>query len=223
MKSSYIRDHYKVLAGLAACGALCVLAVVLALSSGSGSGGTSASTSPSREFSALQPVSASAKEALPAQAADWLAEMEGPTLANPDSEKLVGLSSTDTKAGEIVVADFGQNVCIYLTDHAMSTCGTTTLIEAGKLLTVAPSCEGRVVVVGILPDEVKSVKIGPAEDDATEGIETVPVTSNIYAAEIEPVDTVVSGTTESGRSFETEVPLGQLRGSPVGAANCPKS
>jgi hypothetical protein len=209
----------KLFAGLGVCGLLGVLAIALLLGSGSSGASDVPTPASSSSFSVLKPVSSSARKSVADKAQAWLAEMEGPTLANPDGEPLSGLGSVSTQVGEVVVADFGQNVCAYMSTYGVSTCGSIKLSEEGNLLLIMPGCD-QDVVVGVLPDGFDSVQAAAAAGASKDAAQSIPVTSNVYAAELEPGETVLTGKSDSGDSFTSTAPLGQIRDSPTGSAAC---
>ena len=196
---------------LVALGACVVLAIAaVALLAGSGSSDASAPASPAQDFSGLRAPSAAVREALPEGAQRWLGEVEGGgTLANPEGEPLGGLSVAKTAVGEVVVADFGQSVCEYVVSRDAGTCGSMGLVEAGELFLLTPGCD-RAVVVGVLPDGIDSVRVEAADRRSSQA-EVIPVSANVYAAELEATDAVLSGTLKSGVSFKTALPLGKMR------------
>jgi hypothetical protein len=194
---------------LVAAAALAAIAIVM-LSAGSDSGGAETSANPSESFSVLESPSAEAKAALPDKAQEWLASMETNSLPGLKGEELIALGSASTQNGEVVVADLGQNVCAYSVELAVSTCGGVNLINEGKLLAVKPGCKSD-IVIGVLPDGVTEVRVETEAETAASGdTPVVPVTSNVYTAELEPVETVLTGTSDSGESFKVPIPLGKL-------------
>lgn len=207
-------DRRKAVA-LVTLGALVAAAVALLL--GSNSSGASSTTDPASALSVLKPATTSARDALPENAQNWLVELEGPTLANSAATSLSGLGTVQTAAGQVVVADYGTNVCIYITQQSFGTCGGINLVRGTGLYVVAPGGCGPSTVVGILPDGYKSVRATSGNDTADQ---KVPVSSNIYVAEVGAGETVLTAATDSGESFRTVIPLGRTGSAPAGSAGC---
>lgn len=122
---------------------------------------------------------------------------------------LVGLGTASTPAGEVLVAQIGDEICVYSAQFGVHTCGNTELIDEGKLFAVVPDCP-TAVILGVLPDGVRSVQTESA--DSPEARE-IPVSSNVYAGRIPLSDTVISGTIGSV-PFEVSAPFGVM------AQNC---
>jgi len=187
-----------------------IVALSLLLFSGSASSETAPAVSPNPTFSVLQPDTAAARTGLPDNVQAWLAAQEASALPGLKGEELIVIGVAQTHGGEAVVMQMGENVCAYMVDQETNSCGSVDLIKSGSLYLFTPGCPS--FVMGILPDGYSEIT---AESTDGKGTETqgIPVTSNVYTAELKSVNTVLTGTSNAGESFRTELPLGQVKAS----------
>lgn len=210
MNLSHIgRRNGAVLGGLLGCGM--IIALALLVFSGSASSETGPAVSPNPTFSVLEPNTAAARTGLPDNVQAWLATQEASALPGLKGEELVGLGIAQTRGGEAVVMQMGENVCAYMVTQETNSCGSVELIKSGSLYLFTPGCPS--FVMGILPDGYSEITAESADVEDPES-QSIPVTSNVYTAELKSVNTVLTGTSSNGESFKTELPLGQVK------ANC---
>lgn len=185
-----------------------VATAVLLSTSGSEPSDAASATGPDPSLSVLAPPAANAQESIPAAARPWLEQMEGSSLPEIEGEGLSGLGVATTKSGgEVVIAQLGQNVCAYSVEAAVSGCATIESIKAGQMVVVKPAC-GKPYVMGVVPDGFDRLSVlhpGSAQGAADE----LQVTANVFAAELAPEATVLTGTADSGETLAIQVPLDQ--------------
>ena len=176
------------------------------------SGASDAASSPKRrEFGILADPSSAARAALSPGAQELLAERRDSNGLRPVAEPLSSVGTTETSAGEVTVARFGQELCISVaTEYQAETCGSLTSAEEGRMFLLFPGCQTS-VVVGVLPDSASGVSTV-----ATTAARPTQITANanVYVAEIPSTDSTISGKTALG-SFSFSLPLDRVAESPV--------
>lgn len=191
-----------VLVGLT--GLAVLIGVTLLLFARSDSIGASSSTPPDQALGVLEPASSEARATLPEGARAWLGTLEESSLQAPEGEEVSGLGTASTKgSGDVVVASIGQYVCLYAVDAGLSGCNELAAITNGNVNVVVPGCNHH-LVIGLVPDGVTHLSVitpGGA------GRGSIPIVSNVYAAELDPLPTILSGATESGRALRIDMPL----------------
>lgn len=205
MNDESLKSHK--LAWLLAAAAGVIAALTLAVILASQPSGATAAAEPNSDFSVLEPTSEKPRTTLPEKAQGWLAETEAAGVNKLDEEPLVGLGIAQTQAGEVVVAELGDEICTYSVGNGLSTCASPELIAAGKGLVVVPGCPTN-LAVGVLPDGFRSVEVTVDGGKTTE----IPVTSNVYVGSIEPGDATVAASGPDGKSFAVELPLDSMVG-----------
>lgn len=168
------------------------------------------------DFEALQPATEEAIGDLPPQGAEWLTMVQRlpqprasiTEFAPEETATVSEIGSGPTAGGgTAVLAEVGDLICaVQLEPEARvpgtSACGEAELAAAGRAFTATPAGCDAYRLWGIMPSGVEVLSISSAA-----GQMQVPVSSNVYEAELEPVATVVSGRFESGEAFDVHVPL----------------
>ena len=204
MKDESLKSHR--LAWFLAAAAGVIAALILAVIMASQPSGATAAAEPNSDFSVLESTSEKPRATLPEKAQQWLTETEAAGVDRLDEEPLVGLGVAQTQAGEVVVAELGEEICTYSVSNGLHTCASPELIAAGKGLVLVPGCPTS-TVVGVLPDGFRSVEATVDGGKPTD----IPVTSNVYVGSIESGDTTAfTATNGQGRGISVELPPGSM-------------
>jgi hypothetical protein len=167
----------------------------------------------SNEFSlsVLQPADENLISQQPKMVRDWL-ESETVTVsarANGEPAEVRGLGGSSLSGDDaVVVAAIGEETCALLLPQGLSSCADAEDISDGKVFGAAPNDCETYQVIGMLGNNVNSLRVSPEGSPSY----TIKAQSNIYSGDFEAARTSIAGLDESGNQiFETWLPLDEYR------------
>jgi hypothetical protein len=138
----------------------------------------------------------------------WLEELETGIYPLLKGQEVIGIATASTPSnGDFTLVEIGQHVCVKKQASSdllgANGCAENSQVESGSGYIVTPGC-GKDEVVGFMPNGISSLSTR-TEDGAETSV--IPVISNMYAVTLPSVNTVISGTTDDGKSISVTIPL----------------
>ncbi|HKO38408.1 MAG TPA: hypothetical protein VJU14_08575 [Solirubrobacterales bacterium] len=165
---------------------------------------------PASKVEVLQPATADALNAVPAETRMQLDYMTArPALISEGAAAAVDVSEVGVvnrpDGTEVTVAAIGGDICAFLAG-GVGGCDDGARVAAGQSFSAEPiGCDGY-RVLGVAPDGVTEIAVDSRADGSVDV--TLPVTSNVYVGTLDPVQTVATGLDEDGEPrFSVGIPL----------------
>lgn len=164
----------------------------------------------SSRFSILTAATPSTVEALPSSAVSLLANSQAFVTSSPT---LNALGTVDVgQESEITVAEAGLELCMVVNNPDLegAAAGACSPLgeaeEGGNYVTLPDLVPGSVRLIGLAPDGITDIGIDANADGTPD--RTIPVSSNVYQVDLDPVTTTISGLSgDGGVAYEVELPL----------------
>ncbi|HET8813975.1 MAG TPA: hypothetical protein VFM51_03365 [Solirubrobacterales bacterium] len=160
---------------------------------------------PASKFSALQPATPAAMDAVSEEMKMRL-DLMALRLGLPDAGAVSEVAVVPrSDGGDVTLAAMGESICAFLTE-GIGGCDEGQRVIAGQSFSAEPvGCDGY-RVLGVVPDGVAHIAIDGHGDGSVDA--TLPVESNVYVGVLDPVRTIAMGISESGDSrFSVDLPL----------------